>query len=134
MQTAILYRGTAGGATAATSKDHAILLATATFCIAILAIYLPCLIFVFGVHNDADQIYNKLPGWGYHEADHLYAIGRPIAALIARLPLVPATSLADFRWARLLSLVTIGVMGWGMIHILVSRLRVSAISATAITF
>ncbi len=98
-----------------------------------LAIYLPCLIFVYGVHNDFDQIYHKHPDYHYHEADHLYSIGRPFGALISRIPLFLLSVPADLRWTRALSLFTAAVMGWGMLQILICNLRVPRVTATALT-
>ena len=90
---------------------------------AILAlIYLPSVLFVYGVMADAEQVFFKSDGLISHEAMHLAGIGRPIAALFANVPLYFLDTLADYRFARVFSLLTLILAGCAMIQVLAARL------------
>lgn len=102
------------------------------FCLAIVAVYLPCAVFVFGVHNDPDQIFAKLPGPLYHEAAHLFSIARPVAAVLSHLPLILAQDLDDFRYGRIFSILFVCATGGAMIAIFITWMRIRAVHAAVI--
>lgn len=92
----------------------------------------PNLLYVYGIHNDYEMLVFKNRGFLFHEARHLFSIARPVGALLANLTLLPAESIADFRWTRLFSVATVCFMGFQMMSICVHRLRVDVLSAVVI--
>jgi hypothetical protein len=93
----------------------------------------PNLVYVYGIHNDYEMLTFKNHGFLFHEAEHLFSIARPVGALLANLTLLPAESIADFRWTRLFSVATVCFMGFQMMSICVHRLRVDPLSALVIS-
>ena len=129
LQTLVLSRQ---GARSSWISSRGLWIAQAAFALALSAIYLPGVIFVYGVMADAEQIFFKSDGFIGHEAWHLARIGRPIGALFVNIPLLFLDHLSDFRYARLFSLLTIIVVGCMMIRILVRRLWIRPVIAMII--
>src|SRR5216684_752627 len=94
------------------------------FCAVYLAAFLPCVLFVVGIHNDYEMIWYKTWGLFHTEAHALVAIGRPVAALLTNLTVLPAVEIADFRWVRLFSIATIWVMGAQLLIICICHLAI----------
>jgi hypothetical protein len=92
----------------------------------------PNLLKVFGIHNDYEQLIFKNHGLLFHEAEHLFAIARPVAALLSNLTLLPAESISDFRWTRVFSTATVCLLGFQMMSICVRRLRVDPFPAVVL--
>lgn len=104
------------------------------FCIAIAVAYSPNVLHVFSINDDYDQLVWKSEGFFFFhiETAHLFADARPIAALLTNVPLLPVHSLADFRWVRIFSLLTVGVLGTQMIANCIVRLHVRPLDAVAV--
>lgn len=102
------------------------------FTAAVLVAYSPNVLQVFGIHNDYEMLYYKSSGFFHPEAEHLFSIGRPIAALLTNLTMLPIHSLSDYRWTRLFSIATVVVCGSMMMAICVRRLSVGVLDAVAI--
>lgn len=104
------------------------------FCIAIAVAYSPNVLHVFSINDDYDQLVWKSEGFFFFhiETPHLFADARPIAALLTNVPLLPVHSLADFRWVRIFSLLTVAVLGTQMIANCVVRLHVRPLDAVAV--
>lgn len=94
------------------------------FCAVYLAVFLPCVAFVVGIHNDYEMIWYKTWGLFHTEAAALVAIGRPVAALLTNLTVLPAMEIADFRWVRLFSIATVWVMGAQLMIISICHLAI----------
>jgi hypothetical protein len=92
----------------------------------------PNLIHIYGIHNDYEALTAKRLGFFHAETDQLLAVGRPVAALLSNLPILPLHSLADFRWARLFSLLTAIIAGLQLIYICRVRLRTSSAAAGSV--
>jgi hypothetical protein len=93
----------------------------------------PNIVEVYGIHNDYEMLTLRAHGLLYHEAPHLFAIARPFSALFSNLPLLLVDSIADFRWTRLLSTLTVWLLGYQMMSICLQHLRTSAFPALAVT-
>ncbi|MBS0546240.1 MAG: hypothetical protein JSR24_00745 [Proteobacteria bacterium] len=102
------------------------------FCIVYLAAFLPCVVFVVGIHNDYEMIWYKTWGLFHTEAAALVAIGRPIAALLTNLTVLPAMEIADFRWIRMFSIATVWVMGIQLMIICICHLAIRPAMAMAL--
>jgi len=93
----------------------------------------PNLFYLYGIHNDYEM---ALQAEQHHlfftEAGDLAAIGRPVAALLSNIPMLPVGEFADFRWTRLFSLLTVCVLGAQMISISVRTLQVRTLDAVAV--
>jgi len=92
----------------------------------------PNLLLVYGIHNDYESLLVKERGLWHAEALDLASLGRPVAALLSNLPLLPIESMADYRWSRLFSLVTLFVLGVQLMVICIHRLHVRVLDALAI--
>ncbi len=99
--------------------------ATAVFVLLVAVAYSPAILTVVGIHNDYELLRLKDLTFWHSEAEQLLRIARPVAALLSNVPVWPMQSLEDYRWSRLFSLATLGVLGWLMITICVRRLRIS---------
>ena len=95
-----------------------------TFCGVYLAVFLPCVAFVVGIHNDYEMIWYKTWSPFHTEAAALVAIGRPVAALLTNLTVLPAMEIADFRWIRLFSVATVWLMGTQLLIICICHLAI----------
>lgn len=104
------------------------------FCSAIAVAYSPNVLHVFSIHDDYNQLVWKSEGFFFFhiETPHLFADARPVAALLTNVPLLPVHSLADFRWVRIFSLLTVAVLGTQMIANCVVRLHVRPLDAVAV--
>src|SRR5476651_311714 len=85
------------------------------FSVAFFVALSPNLLQVYGIHNDYEMLIFKNHGVLFHEAEHLFSIARPLAAILSNLTLLPAESIADFRWTRLFSVATVCFLGLQMI-------------------
>lgn len=92
----------------------------------------PNLVHVYGIHNDYEMLTFKNRGLLFHEAPHLFAIARPVAALLSNLTLLPAETIADFRWTRLFSTLTVCFLGFQMMSICVQHVQTSVLHALAV--
>lgn len=92
----------------------------------------PNLLHLYGIHNDYEMLIFKNHGLLHHEADHLFAIARPLAALLCNLPLLPVETLGDYRWTRLFSTATVCLLGYQLISICVHHLRTSALQGAVV--
>jgi hypothetical protein len=93
----------------------------------------PNIVEVYGIHNDYEMLTLREHGLLYHEAPHLFAIARPFSALFSNLPLLLVDSIADFRWTRILSTLTVWLLGCQMMSICLQHLRTSAFHAWVVT-
>jgi hypothetical protein len=93
----------------------------------------PNLLRLYGIHNDYEMIINRSEGFFFAEAGHLASIGRPIAALISNLPMLPVRGFEDFRWTRLFSALTVCVLGMQLMSICVNHLRIRTRDAVAVS-
>ena len=92
----------------------------------------PNLLHVFGIHNDYEMLVFKNHGLLFHEAERLFLIARPVAALLCNLTLLPVDSIAEFRFTRLFSVATVCFLGFQMMSICVHRLRIDVLPAVVI--
>ncbi|MBN9089604.1 MAG: hypothetical protein J0J01_22045 [Reyranella sp.] len=103
------------------------------FAVAIALAYSPAVLNVFSVLSDFDALALKSEHFFFHnEAVHLVSIARPITALLSNLPVLFVQAPEDFRWFRLFSLLTVGVLGWLMIRTCTARLHTSAWDAAMV--
>ncbi len=93
----------------------------------------PNLVFLYGVHNDYEMLIFKSNGLLHHEAEHLFSIARPLAALFANITLLPVSGFDDYRWTRLFSTLSVCLLGCQMIAICVHRLKVGVLEALAVS-
>src|ERR1700682_5030509 len=100
------------------------------FVLAVGIAFWPNLVQVSGIHGDYETLYFKSSGMGM--VDQYFAIGRPVAAVIANLTMWPLHSLADFRWVRLFSVLTACLLGLQMLAICIVVLRTRKVDAVAI--
>ena len=94
--------------------------------------FLPNIVAVFGIHNDYEMLIFKNRGILFHETEQLFSIARPFAALLCNLTLLPAETIADFRWTRVFSLVTLCFLVVIMIALCIHRFRMDALTSTAV--
>ena len=106
--------------------------AVLAYSLGIFLAFSPNVIVVSGIHNDYEMLQFKSSGFFHSEAEQLLSVARPVAALLTNLPILPLHSLADFRWSRLFSLLTICLIGVLMMAICTHRLRVRTQDAVAI--
>ena len=106
----------------------------ALFSAAIAIVYAPNVIHVFGIHTDYENLLTRSPYFFHPESGHLFAVARPVAALFTNVTMAPVRSLADYRWTRLFSILTVCVLGTQMIRncVLLLRVRVRDAAALAI--
>lgn len=104
----------------------------AAFSLAFLIALSPNVLHVYGIHNDYEMLIFKNHGLLFHEAEHLFSIARPVAALFSNLTLLPAETIQDFRWTRLFSIATVCVLGVQMMSICVHRLRVDPLPSVVV--
>ncbi len=97
---------------------------------ALIIAFWPNVVWVSGIHGDYETLYFKSSGMGM--VDQLFAIGRPVAAFIANLTIWPLHSLADFRWARVFSLLTMCLLGLQMLAICIVVFRTRKTDAVVI--
>ncbi|MEI6200899.1 MAG: hypothetical protein WCP68_03010 [Enhydrobacter sp.] len=102
------------------------------FCTIYLAVFLPCIIYVVGIHNDYEMIWYKAWSLLHNESTAMFALGRPIAALLTNLTILPAMEISDFRVVRLFSIATTWVIGAQLIIICVCHLEIRARDAVVI--
>ena len=93
----------------------------------------PNIVEVYGIHNDYEMLTLRAHGLLYHEAPHLFAIARPFSALFSNLPLLLVDSIADFRWTRILSTLTVWFLGYQMMSICLQHLRTLTFPALLVT-
>jgi len=101
-------------------------------CMAIAIAFSPNVIEVYGVHNDYEMLHFKSHSFFHNEAETLFGIARPVAALLTNLTVLPVQSLADYRWTRIFSILTMCLMGCQLVALCIYRLRTSAIDAVAV--
>jgi len=102
------------------------------FCLVIAAAFSPNIVEINGIHNDYEMIWYKSQGFFHTEAADLFGLARPIAGLLTNLPLLPVEKLADYRWTRLFSLLTVCVLGVALMAAAIGPLRIRATDAVAI--
>ena len=90
---------------------------------AIALAYSPNILHPSGIHSSYDTLIYKSRGVFHTEAKHLLQLGRPVAALLSNLLVWPVESMADYRWTRLFSVLTVCVIGTQIIANCVGRLR-----------
>jgi hypothetical protein len=64
----------------------------------LLALFLSSFPLLFGIHNDYSAW-----SWPFNETKFLFAIGRPVQAILLNLQFWPLHTVADFSWARMAS-------------------------------
>jgi hypothetical protein len=107
--------------------------ATLFFAAGVFASLAPNLLHLYGIHNDYEMaIYAGQRMSFFQESGHLMAIGRPIAALLSNIPVMPVRVFDDFRWTRLFSTLTVCLLGFQMIWICVRVLQVKVVDAVAL--
>lgn len=94
--------------------------------------YSPAVWAVYGIHGDYEMLVYRNTGLLHPESGHLFAIGRPVAALVTNLTVLPVQSLADVLRMRVFSLLTIGVLGVQMMSSCIVRLRTTTWDALAV--
>ncbi len=100
----------------------------------IAAAYSPNVLQVFSLLDDYDMLSLKSLRFFFHnESEHLFSVARPLAGLFSNLPLLPVQSAADFRWVRILAILTVCVTGAQMIANCIVRLNTSKLDAIAVT-
>ena len=93
----------------------------------------PNLIELYGIHNDYEMaIYAGERLSFFQESGHLMAIGRPVAALLSNIPMIPVRAFDDFRWTRIFSTLSMCFLGVQMIWICVQVLKVKVVDAAAL--
>ena len=102
------------------------------FCAAIALAYSSNVLQVVGIHNDYEMLYFKNLGFFFVEAEHLFSLARPVAALLTNLTVLPLQSLGDYRWSRIFSILTVCVMGTQMIAFCIFQLRTTVRDAVAV--
>ena len=107
-----------------------------SFVILVFFIYLPAFVTSFGMHNDYSFLgYDPSENWlGFPETDHLFAIGRPIGAVLLNVHGLFLRSLESFDCARFVSLVVSLVSAWLVLRYLADQLQVDVVVSTAIAF
>lgn len=106
--------------------------AVAVFSIAFAVALSPNVLSVYGIHNDYEMLIFKNHGLLFHEAEHLFSIARPVAALVSNFTLLPVDTLQDFRWTRVFSIATVCFLGFQMMSICVYRLRADLLPSVVI--
>ena len=100
----------------------------------IAAAYSPNVLQVFSLLDGYDMLSLKSSRFFFHnESEHLFSVARPLAGLFSNVPLLPVQSAADFRWVRILSILTVCVTGAQMIANCIVRLNTSKLDAVAVT-
>ncbi len=102
------------------------------FSAAIAVAYSPNVIHVFGIHTDYDNLYTRSPHFLHPEAEHLFAVARPVAALFSNLTMLPVLSIGDYRWTRIFSIIMVCVLGAQMMGNCIQLLRVRTLDAVAV--
>lgn len=93
----------------------------------------PNIVHLYGIHNDYEMaIYAKERLSFFQESGHLITIGRPVAALLSNVPMMPVRAFDDFRWTRIFSTLTVCLLGAQMIWVCVRVLQVKAVDAVAL--
>lgn len=96
--------------------------------------HIPDVTSIFGVHNDYVVLYFKHNyGLLFHEAPSLFAVARPIFALLGNLTILPIESFADMRWHRVFTILLTCGIGIFMIRICIHHLRINATDAVIVT-
>ena len=90
---------------------HAPLFAVLAFSLAVAFAFSPNLLSIYGIHNDYEMLHLKSVSLFHAESEALFAIARPVAALLTNLPMLAVQSLSDYRWTRLFSVLTMCVLG-----------------------
>jgi len=114
------------------SPRRAPLVAIVLFSIGVAFAFSPNILQVYGIHNDYEMLNFKSAGFFHPEAEALFAIARPVAALLTNLTMLPVERLADYRWTRIFSLLTVCVLGYQLMAICLHRLRTRVPDAVAI--
>lgn len=94
--------------------------------------YSPGVLVVHGIHGDYEMLVYRGTGFLHPEAGHLFAIGRPVSALLTNLTILPLQSLSDFRWVRIFSILTVCILGIQMMSNCIVRLRTTTLDALAL--
>ncbi|UYN97342.1 MAG: hypothetical protein KIT25_10570 [Enhydrobacter sp.] len=105
------------------------------FGLALAFAYSPNIIEVYNLLDDYDVLYFKRTKEHYFlhlEAEHLFSVARPLAALLTNLPILPIQSADDFRWFRLFALLTAVGTGTLLMANCIVRLRVRSFDAVAL--
>jgi hypothetical protein len=102
------------------------------FCAIYVAVFLPCVVYVVGIHNDYEMVWFKHWGLLHGESTAMFALARPVAALLTNLTVLPAMQIADFRFVRMFSILTTWIIGAQLIIIFVCHLGIRARDALAI--
>jgi hypothetical protein len=102
------------------------------FAIGVMFAFSPNILQVYGIHNDYEMLNFKSPGFFHPEAEALFAIARPVAALLTNLTMLPVQTMADYRWTRVFSILTVCFLGYQLMALCIHRLRTRAQDAVAI--
>jgi hypothetical protein len=92
----------------------------------------PNILEVYGIHNDYEMLNFKSATFFHPEAEALFAIGRPVAALLTNLIMLPVQTLSDYRWTRVFSILTVCFLGCQLMALCIHRLRTRVQDAVAI--
>jgi hypothetical protein len=120
------------GARTSTYRESVSVWMPILFSLGIALAFSPNIISVYGLHNDYEMINYKSWSFFHPEAEALFAIARPVAALLTNLPMLPVNEISDFRWTRIFSLLTVCVLGTQMISLCFQRLQLRALDAIAV--
>jgi hypothetical protein len=102
------------------------------FSAAVAFAYSPNVLQVFGIHNNYEMLYFWRPQFLFPDVEQLFTTGRPVAALLTNLTVLPVHSLADIRWMRIFSLLTVCLIGTQMMANCILLLRTRARDAVAV--
>ncbi len=95
--------------------------------------YAPNVLQVFSLLDDYDVLSLKSMHFFFHlETEHLFSVARPLAAMFTNLPVLAVQSAADFRWIRILAILTVCLAGAQMIANCIIRLNTSKLDAVAV--
>jgi hypothetical protein len=107
--------------------------AVAVTCAAIVLAFSPNIVQIYGIHNDYEMLNFRSRSFLHPEAESLFAIARPVAALLTNLPMLPVDSLLDFRWTRIFSILTICFLSCQMIAICIHQIRMKVQDSVAVS-
>jgi len=108
------------------------LVAILAFSIGVVFAFSPNLVQVYGIHGDYETLNFKSPTFFHPEAEALFAIARPVAALLTNLTILPVQTLSDYRWTRVFSILTVCFLGYQLMALCIHRLRTSVPDAVGI--
>lgn len=121
------------GASERILRRQSLTVACAVFAVLAAIAYAPNILVVVGIHNDYELLSVKSLTFLHPEAEQLFRIARPVAALLSNVPVWPLQSLEDYRWSRLFSVITLCGLAAMMMAICTRRLGVRVVPAFCVT-